>query len=360
MPVKCYAVSYGHPDDNRGKANCYTEDGFGSMRGGEIVFTSLPEDIEDAEWLFVSELPYASFYTRIPRERRVLFLMEPPIISKNPRNYLEQFGTVVSPLEIKGYTGRLIRDNPHAGWFAGTSIGGKGTSEAVFKTLSDVRGFTCEKTKSIAMVSSLKTMVPGHHARVNFMNTLKQRFGNVIDFFGRDTAPIDDKLEAIAPYKYHIAIENCNVMNSWTEKRPDAWVGWSLPIYYGDPTILDQLPDPLGIEVIDIKDEREAMSRIEAIMRNDPYESRLPAIKKCRDWVIKESNMYEKACQIVETADDATRSKSRLSGKELICIKKSGRTGFVYDALWNLFGKKTAHQFLQTYREMQSIFPKKK
>jgi hypothetical protein len=245
--------------------------------------------------------------------------MEPPVIETYDLRYVSQFGVLVSPYRIDGYQGRIIYSNPCLGWFVGTGIGGEGINRALFGKLPDVENYPIpDKNKSISIVSSLKKKKPGHRRRVAFISELMSRYGDGIDYYGAGFAPVPDKLDAIAPYKYHIAIENCNLNNYWTEKLTDAWIGWSLPIYCGDPSILRQVPDPMGIEVIDIGDPMSAMRHIDYILSEDIYSSRLGSIAACRKWAIKKSNMLEMVCGIIESSDPVVLEKPKLDADETI------------------------------------------
>ncbi|MDR2175349.1 MAG: hypothetical protein LBO82_05370 [Synergistaceae bacterium] len=307
------------PDRQEGW-NCFTEDGHGAMRGGKILFLKHPDGARSADWLFAADVPDTVFVTNVPKERRIVFLMEPPAIRKYSAGYLDQFGVAVSPYEIKDYSGRAIISNPCLGWFAGISTGSTerldwfaetGTGETkqagfFFEKLQDVREYKpSAKSRTISIIVSLKNLCEGHAKRLAFLEALKAHCGAKVDYYGREFNAVDDKLEAIAPYKYHIAIENSQMENYWTEKLTDAWIGWSLPIYCGDSALRDRIPDPMGIEIIDINDIPSSLKKIDDIVENDIYESRLEAIKKCRDWVIAESNPYEKVSRIIESADSS-------------------------------------------------------
>ena len=348
-PQTCYAVPYNN-SHNKEISNCFTEDGAGSMRGGRILFSRESSYAADADWLFVGDGIYDSFDTTVPRERRILFLMEPIAIRRYPLEYIEQFGTIVSHYQPEGYSGRWIEGNPCLGWFAGVSYGSgeagpasssnNGTSQ-LFRRLSDVQSYSAlEKTKSVSMVTSLKKRRPGHAKRYEFLNALRTQFGDRIDYYGREFRPIEDKLDAIAPYKYHIAIENCRERGYWTEKLADAWIGWSLPLYCGDPSILEQVPDVGGIEIIDIYDHRQAMAKIEQILKDDPYGERIDAIKKCREWAIAESSPYERVCRIIESADESVHDIPPLAVAERIrTIPRGGIKGTIYKKVSQLLGR---------------------
>lgn len=310
MHQTCYLVPY-NSGNAPGRTQPHTEDGLGGMRGGSIVFVS-GEGLMDADWLCVLDRPFANFYTNVPRERRILLMTEPPDIRRYSLDYAEQYGTVVGPCPPVGYTGKVIVRNPALGWWAGT---GPAFTER-FQRLDDYKEFRCEKSKAASLIVSLKRQCPGHEARLAFLDALRERFGDEITCFGREFNPVEDKLEGIAPYKYHIVMENSAIDYYWTEKLADAWIGWSLPIYFGDPGIRQRLPDPDGIEIIDIRNVSSALDHIADILRRDEYVDRLPAIARCREWAIKESSAYEAACRILETAGEPACSRPALTEPE--------------------------------------------
>ena len=168
-----------------GEMDCFSEDGKGSMRGGNILF----RQTSDPDWFFMSGCPSADFTTRVPWERRILFLMEPPMIEQYRLDYVKQFGVLVSPYAIDGYPGRMILDNTCLGWHV--------TSDK-FKKLSDVEEYPIpEKTKMISIVSSLKKKKFGHRKRVAFLSALLSHYGDKIDYYGYGFNPIQDRKSVV-------------------------------------------------------------------------------------------------------------------------------------------------------------------
>lgn len=344
--LKCWSILYSDTEASYEQHDAVSEDGRGAMRGGRIRFVCRPQDAKDAEWLYVTESAYDRVATYVPRQRRVLFVMEPPEVAGHKLSYLEQFGIVVSPFDAPGYKGTLIRSNPHLGWWAGSTRS---------KTLSDVEGFRCTKTRTMSMIASSKTMVPGHRKRLSFMNAIKERFagGGEIDFFGRDTRPLDDKMDGIAPYRFHIVIENSNHPYYWTEKLTDAWIGWALPVYCGDPTILQQIPDPNGIVLIDIDDIEAASAKLRELLdRPDIYDERLPAIRRCREWAIKESDVKEMMCRIIESAGEDVRSVPMLASPETIVPRANTVRERLVALSRRLFGRRATVKLLAIYKKI--------
>jgi hypothetical protein len=369
MPQVCYVVPYNcgycNADDSLRR---FTEDGAGGMRNGEIVFTTKPED--RADWLLVQDFhhnDFDEFYTSIPRERRIQALNESSASITYDLDYLEQFGIIISPYEIKGYAGDVRIGNACLGWFAGMGFGKDNFAAPVFDKLSDVRDYkAADKKKSVSIITSRRVLYKGHKKRLDFFKALAAHPDLNIDFFGRDTKPIADKLEALAPYKYHIAIENSQEPYYWTEKLTDAWVGWCLPIYCGDPTILNQVPDPDGIIVINIGDTDASIEKIRRVLAEDPYSSRLAAIKINRDWAIAASDPYERVSEIIESIDEKVKSIPRTARKQLIvppCVylgetETPGRKLNFRESLFKgfslLLGKKAAYSLYGAYKRKRN------
>ena len=322
MSIRIFEAPY---NNDFNSASFFSENGEGSMFGGDYFFTGEKGSWYGSDWMIVCDSSYSCFYTDIPRERRILFFGEPPEIRNYSKYmyYLEQFGTIVSMSEIPDYTGRVIISNPKLGWTAGIS----GAMNSFTKAMNYP---VPEKTKIMSSVSSLKHSTEYHRKRIKFIREIQREFAGEIDCFGREYNPVNDKLDAIAPYKYHIAIENSRHRNYWTEKLTDAWAGWSLPIYFGDPSILEQVPDKRGIEVIDIDDVTSSLAKIREIIDDDIYSSRLDAIRTCREWALRASNRYISACEIISKTESTLLPKK---APELFRTLISKRKSEVYKLL---------------------------
>lgn len=344
MSIVCYAAPYGSSSNARILMRAYSEDGQGGMREGVYRFTVEERAALEADWLFVGDSAANVIHTNIPRERRVLFLMEPPAIREYPLPYLEQFGVLVTPAEIVSYSGKCVVGNPCLGWFAGIGMGSDVAGAAKFNSFEEVKKYTPpKKERRVSIVSSLKKRSQGHRERLAFLKEMQSYFGDKVDYYGRNLRSVEDKLDAIAPYKYHVAIENCQLENYWTEKLADAWVGWSLPIYCGDPSILRQVPNSRGLEVIDVRDVQTSLRKIERLLEEDPYEERLTAIQECRDWALRKSNPYERLCEIAESLGTEAGAIPRL--QTIVEIQNPGYytfKGTVYRAFSTILGRERA------------------
>lgn len=87
------------------------------------------------------------------------------------------------------------------------------------------------KNKLVSIISSNNTFLPGHKARLEMVNQLKE----FAPLFGRGFNEVEFKEEALADYMFSVAIEN---MDNWfTEKLLDCFLCGTVPIFYGTPNI---------------------------------------------------------------------------------------------------------------------------
>jgi hypothetical protein len=294
-----------------------TEGGIGVCGGVRFL---LNEDAgAEAEWLFVFDSPPEPIETRIPRERRILVITEPPEVKPYPPRYARQFGVILSPFHLPGArAGNMRIEGACLNWHYGVSAVSVGRPSAL-RNLEAINGLPIPaKSKKLSVICSDKTYTQAQRDRIVFVEKLVRRFGSSVDVFGRGRKFIEDKAEAIAEYKYHIVLENNHIANFWTEKLSDAYIGYSLPLYVGAPNIETSLPDPGGLIRLPLHDHEASFAIIADLLDTDPYEARLPAIARCREWCLKETNVFERVARIIKETTAATPKGKLLHRPERI------------------------------------------
>lgn len=233
-------------------------------------------------------------------ENVVLTTSEPLSVLAYPDNYCRQFGMVCSCQETLKHK-NVIYTPPILPWFAGASF-----AQFVPKAIVDYDTFkaapTPEKKKLISVVSSNKAFTKGHVKRIEFVEKLKAYYGDKLDVFGRGYNDFDDKLDVVAPYKYHIAIENSAGRYYWTEKLADSFLGESYPIYFGCTNIHDYFPEG-SLSAIDVDDFDGAVKIIDSLIEQDAYENARPLIKQCKELVLEEYNMFNYIASCLDRLD---------------------------------------------------------
>lgn len=149
-----------------------------------------------------------------------------------------------------------------------------------------------EKTRSLSVISSNKSMYPGHQLRLEFATALKERLGDQVDFYGRGIRSFQDKWEVLAPYRYSVAIENAFIPHWLTEKLPDCFLTETFPFYAGAPNAADYFPNG-SFEPIDISDPGRALdSIVSTIESEDHYVCALPALRLAREIYLEQESLF--------------------------------------------------------------------
>lgn len=156
------------------------------------------------------------------------------------------------------------------------------------------------KMNRISVICSRNQSLPGHHKRLAFLDKLQQHpISEYIDYFGGGHRPIPDKWDAIAPYKYHLVLENSVVPDYWSEKLGDAYLGFALPIYYGCPNVADYFSTD-SLRIIDIDDFERCVAVLEELISSDPFDAHLPAILQARNRVLNDYNIFQMMSEICD------------------------------------------------------------
>ena len=251
-------------------------------------------DCADYDWLVVyHDLPRGDGILtrerlRCPRERTMLITGEPSSITVFGRDYLRQFGCILTfqePWAMKHPN--VMYNHPGLMWYYGLPFG-----EGEYVTWDQMAAaFPPKKTRVISTVCSERTgRGTLHSARVDFTRQLKSDIPG-LDIFGHGVKSMVDKAEALDPYMFHIAVENHVYAHHITEKLPDAFLGHTLPFYHGAPNAADYFPTESFIP-IDINNYEQARDIIKSHLANNEYADRLPYIIEARRRVLDEENLF--------------------------------------------------------------------
>lgn len=260
------------------------------------------ENIEDPDFVIVRGKSCKETLTfNVAPENVILTTSEPYSVLAYPRDYCKQFGMVCSCQENLKH--KNVKFTPAIiFWFAGVVFDAKGRPTPV-KSYDDFRNEPWpEKKKLISVVSSNKAFTKGHVDRIRFVERLKEYYGDKIDVYGRGYNGFDDKYDVVAPYKYHIAIENSRTKYYWTEKLSDTYLCGSYPVYYGCTNIGDYFPEGSYRE-IDIHDFEGAVKVIDALIADNAYEKSLPLLAECKEKVLEEYNLFNYLASIMDGMD---------------------------------------------------------
>ena len=104
--------------------------------------------------------------------------------------------------------------------------------------------------------------------------------------------PVEDKLKFLQDYKFSICFENSKTQGYISEKLSDAFEAGTIPIYYGDDTVLELLNNRSYVHVIDERDFDEKIEWIKKIDQNDTlYEQMI------REKIVIDDSRYPREVQ---------------------------------------------------------------
>ncbi|WCT73239.1 hypothetical protein PQ455_16715 [Sphingomonas naphthae] len=278
-----------------------TPGGGGIWRGIEFRVND-PACTECDAWVVLDGLDAAE--TATVRSGRVsLITMEPPLAREYHGRYLAQFDTVLTCQTAIRHPGRIlgVQGLP---WHAGIDRGVGGDIDGAGRRR--LRGYDdlvamepAPKKDAISVITSKAGFLPGHVARLRFIEALTTRLKDKVELFGRGVRPIGDKLEALSGYKYHLVLENSRLPHYWTEKLADAYLGHAYPFYSGCTNIGDYFADDV-MTTIDIADPTRAIDAIERALAEQAYDRTMDARAAARDDVLGRYNLFSIAADLVE------------------------------------------------------------
>lgn len=233
----------------------------------------------------------------VPPQNVISLSTEPHTILHYPNSYLKQFGMVATCQECVKHRNRVLCP-PFLPWFVGREFS---ESEQKYVYAFDLNGISAapapEKTKLISVISSNKAFSRGHIQRIRFVEKLKEHFGDRIDIFGNGFRSVPDKWDALAPYKYHIVIENSSLKYYWTEKLSDCFIAQTYPFYYGCTNVFDYFPKN-SCTPIDISNPQQVIDIIEKAITEDKYQQSLNELAECKELCIDKYNQFERMADL--------------------------------------------------------------
>jgi|GEM_PF-189480 len=286
------------------------------------VFYINRDDILAADFWVCLEGPYKSLETCRVKRNNVIYLAAevawPRFFydSELKRSFLNQFGRVYTCHDI--YADNAVFGPPYLPWMINANHG-QSIFSASERDRSYFSGLTyLPKTKQLSVFCSAQAWTDDHKMRLKFVKALKQHFGDTLDWFGNGIQPLAQKWDGIAPYKYHLVLENQSRFDVITEKLYDSFLGLAYPIYYGAPNVSDYL-DPSAMATINILDLRGSIKKIEQILAADPYQAALPALVESKNRVLTKYNLFERIVDLCQASHQG--SSNEASAAEQVVLK---------------------------------------
>jgi len=264
------------------------------------------KNIKECDYWFIFDNVSEPDQTMCSRENIVLITAEPPDIKSYDDDFIKQFTSVIT-CHSNIYSENVIKSQQGQPWFVGYDL----SSKKVEKNYNDLIKSNPAKEKLISVITSIKSVTDGHRKRYDFVMKLKEYFGDKIDIYGQGINNINDKWDAIAPYKYHIAIENTSIEDYWSEKIADSYLGGAYPLYYGC-TNIDKYFSPESYSLIDINDFEKSVQIILNVIENNLYEKRVQNIYQAKDLILNKYNVFALINEYIQNQPVTNKNKSKL------------------------------------------------
>lgn len=253
----------------------------GAGRWGDVQFTTLP--VEEADYHVFLNNPLREPLTLDVPPSRVWFTCgEPPIAGFRGWQSGQGEGTVV------------VTSDPAVA--ADTTLPRHVIlAPVVLKTwsmkyrLDDLLGAPAtEKFRNFAWVGSNKVNLKGHRDRLDFVERLGR--ATRLDLYGRGFWRIYDKWDAIAPYRYALAYENCYLDWYFSEKLMDVFVAGTMPVYFGSPIITRFFPAESLLALA--PGDPDAVAKVAEFVASDAWKRHADAVAEAKRLVLTKYNAF--------------------------------------------------------------------
>jgi hypothetical protein len=241
------------------------------------------------DYLVIWDRPPGLVKRRCASENTVHVGTEPNSIQRYDQQFVDQFARCLTIDPEISHPGAVYSQPGltwHLGWKPRTDSSQCALSWEQLRALFDE-----PRAKLISVIASDNTSTPEHKKRLAFANALKVHFGDRLELFGRGLRNMDDKLEALRGYRFHVALENSSYPHYFSEKLSDPLIGGCQPIYWGCPNVADYFPEEALI-LIDVDHIHQSINRIEKAIADDEDKRRQDARRVAREMVFYEHNIF--------------------------------------------------------------------
>jgi hypothetical protein len=259
----------------------------GSMRWGNCEFRfNAPDGAAGDFWIIHSGVRYRE-HAQVARINTLFMAAEPPAKKIYPHGFYRQFGHIVDSHAGSRHP-RLHLDMLGLPWLVGLSWkqGRFTLGYDAFKALARP-----DKLNRVSVVCSTTAQTAGQKRRLKFLRALKEQLGDDLVVFGKGFQLVDDKLEGILPYRFHLVLENSQSPHYWTEKLADAYLGWAYPFYVGCPNVGDYFA-PESYTPLNLDDVPGAVQTVRAALARPDDPQITAAVRTARDRMLDHYNTF--------------------------------------------------------------------
>lgn len=295
------------------------------MRWGGCAFTLNPADGGSYDYWIVWAGLARRATLRVAPGNTLFLAGEPPAKKIYPRRFYAQFHQLVCARGEYPHP-RVHFDalglNWHVGYDRGTGRYAYGYDELA------QMGPPTGQLDRVSVICSNLTTTQGQRDRLQLLDSLKQALGDRVVHFGRGFSPIDDKLDAIRPYRYHLVLENSVSDDYWTEKLSDAYLGWAFPLYVGCENLSRYVPGESFLPLAGLSTDA-VVQRIERQLAAGLSASQQAGLAEARRAMLDEYNPFARFAHWAERFCDPGAERVPVTMQSHKAFRSMGR-GLLY------------------------------
>lgn len=258
-----------------------------SMRWDNCDFALNPPDEKECDFWIVFGNAFPRETGRVARANTLFIAGEPPAKKVYPRGFYRQFQHIVDTHTGSGHP-RMHLDALGLCWLVGLSWQ-QGRFTIGYDALKQLP--PPEKINRVSVVCSTTAQTAGQRRRLVFLRALKERLGDDLVVFGKGFQDVDDKLEAVLPYRFHLVLENSQSPHYWTEKLTDAYLGWAFPLYVGCPNLGDYFA-PESFLPLNMDDVEGAVKTVRRLLEKPATSDTTAVLRAAREKVLNVYNPF--------------------------------------------------------------------
>jgi hypothetical protein len=251
-------------------------------------------DVYAADWIVAAEdVDPTLDFSRIDPNKIILIGREPPWIAN------QNWNRHSTPYKFKPSLGNSYNLSGGASWPS---------------TYKEVSAFNWRpRKKKVCVITSNKRMCSGHIQRLEFIKKFCHQYPGVLDVYGTGMASEGlgahykgvstfgdlQKLEWLSQYEYAFCPENGQLDGYFSEKLNDAFLAYTVPIYWGAPDIENYFPSQSLYE-LDIN-HHEACERMMEIVSCKVSPTTIEMITMARQKILTEYSWWPTIKRILDT-----------------------------------------------------------
>lgn len=258
-----------------------------TLRWNNCEFVINPADEAAADFWIVLANARPAERCLVASHNTLFIAGEPPAKKIYPQKFYQQFGHVVDSHAAARHP-HLHIDALGLPWSVGLDWR-NGSYTYGYDALKQLA--LPAKRNQVSAVCSSIVQTAGQRQRLAFLHALKQELGDDLIHFGKGFTPIDDKMDGVLPYRFHLVLENSQSPHYWTEKLTDAYLGWAFPLYVGCPNLSDYFA-PESFLPLDMADVPRAVKTIRILLTQPTNPVMVATLQTAREQVLDVYNPF--------------------------------------------------------------------